>query len=204
MAELDETRQRILEAAEDVFASAGYEGATIRAICERAGVKNIGAVNYYFQGKERLYAETVKYALRTCTEGAPFPAWPPGTPPQQKLRDFIRVMMMRVMESPKLASVQLMIREFTQPSPACEEAVRQNIEPLAQKLSAILGELLPHIAATRRWLIGFSIVGQCLYYRQNKAVAEILIGPEAFAKLGANQLAEHIAEFTLSALRSFG
>src|SRR5258708_38148479 len=86
--ESDEKRQRILDAAEEVFSEIGYEAATVRGICERAGVKNIGAVNYYFRGKERLYAETVKNALKCCSEGSPFPDWPTSTPPQQMLRDF--------------------------------------------------------------------------------------------------------------------
>jgi TetR/AcrR family transcriptional regulator, regulator of cefoperazone and chloramphenicol sensitivity len=198
--ELDETRQRILDASEEIFAEVGYEAATVRAICERANVKNIGAVNYYFQGKENLYRETVKYALRTCHEGAPFPEWPAHTPPQQKLRDFIRVMASRVVRSARPASVQLMAREFTQPSPACYDAVLQFIQPMAQVLHGILSELLPETPTEKRWLIGFSIVGQCLYYRQNKAVAEILMGADAVAKLDVDLLAEHIAAFSLAAL----
>ena len=111
--ESDDTRIRLLEAAEDVFAEKGYEAATTREICNRAGVRNVGAVNYYFQGKERLYAEAVKYAMRTCAHGAPFPDWPPGTPPADKLRDFIRTMMARMLEIPKEASMTLMTREMT-------------------------------------------------------------------------------------------
>ena len=34
--DLDTTRLRLLEAAEDVFAEKGYEAATVREICERA------------------------------------------------------------------------------------------------------------------------------------------------------------------------
>src|SRR5262245_44017027 len=98
--ETDETRQRILTAAEFIFAEIGYEPTTVRAICERAGVKNIGAINYYFRGKETLYAETVKNALLCCSEGLPFPEWPAGTSAVRKLREFIRVMMARFLRAP--------------------------------------------------------------------------------------------------------
>jgi AcrR family transcriptional regulator len=199
-AESDETRQRILDAAETIFAEIGYEAATVRGICERAEVKNIGAVNYYFQGKERLYAETVKNALRCCSEGAPFPDWPAGTPPQQMLRDFIRVLMTRFMQSSRLSAMQLTMREMSNPSAACREAVLEQIQPIAQRLHGILVELLPNAAMEQRWLIGFSIVGQCLYYRQNRAVAEILAGKEAIDRLDAGKIAEHIAGFSLAAL----
>ncbi len=198
--EVDETRQRILDASETIFSEIGYEATTVRAICELANVKNIGAVNYYFQGKENLYRETVKNALRMCSEGAPFPIWAPNTPPSDKLRDFIRVMMSRVLRAARVSQIKLMMREFTEPSQACREAVKEYIQPIAQTMHDILTELLPEMSIERRWLIGFSIVGQCLYYRQNRAVAEILIGVDAITQLELERLADHIAAFSLAAL----
>ena len=199
----DDTRVRLLAAAEEVFAEMGYEAATTREICRRAGVKNVGAVNYYFQGKERLYVEAVKFAMRTCTQGAPFPDWPPGTPPAQKLRDFVRTMMARMMESPKEASMVLMTREMTrvEPTTVTVEAVEENIRPMADVLVAILDELLPNVPFESRVLVGFSIIGQCLYYRQNRAVGEVLFGRKLLQRFTADELAEHIADFTLTALR---
>jgi TetR/AcrR family transcriptional regulator, regulator of cefoperazone and chloramphenicol sensitivity len=198
----DTTRLRLLEAAEEIFAEKRYEAATVRDICERAGVKNIGAINYYFQGKDRLYAEAVKFALRCCSEGAPFPDWPAGTPPERKLRDFIRVMMTRLLEAPKIASMRLWMRELVEPTDACAEAVQANIRPMAELLRGIVAELLPAVPDEKRWLIGFSIVGQCLYHRQNWAVTHVLLGPEQHARLTAELLAGHIADFTLAALGS--
>lgn len=199
-AEGDETRQRLLDAAERIFAEVGYETTTVRAICEEAGVKNIGAVNYYFQGKEKLYTQVVKNSLLCCSEGVPFPEWATGTAAVQKLRDFIGVMMARFLQAPRVTAMQIMMRELTQPSPACREAVLQQIQPLAQKLGGILEELLPHTLEEKRWLIAFSIMGQCLYYRQDRHVAEILMGAEAFNRLDSVLLANHIADFTLAAL----
>jgi len=199
----DDTRIRLLEAAEDVFAEKGYEAATTREICNRAGVRNVGAVNYYFQGKDRLYAEAVKYAMRTCAHGAPFPDWPPGTPPVRKLREFIRTVMARMLEIPKEASMTLMTREMTRltPSPFTVEAVELNMRPIANVLVAILNELLPDVPFERRVLVGFSIMGQCLFYRQNRAVSEVLFGRRLLQKLSADELAEHIADFSLKAIR---
>jgi len=199
----DDTRIRLLEAAEDVFAERGYEAATTREICQRAGVRNVGAVNYYFQGKERLYAEAVKYAMRTCARGAPFPDWPPGTRPAQKLRDFVRTMMARMLEIPKEASMTLMTREMTRvtPSAVTVEAVEENIRPIANVLVGVLGELLPDVPFERRVLVGFSIIGQCLYYRQNRACGEVLFGRRLMQQFTADELAEHIADFSLQAIR---
>src|SRR5258705_8518020 len=50
----ENTREKILSAAGEVFAEQGFEGATIRAITERAGV-NVAAVNYHFRDKAELF-----------------------------------------------------------------------------------------------------------------------------------------------------
>jgi TetR/AcrR family transcriptional regulator, regulator of cefoperazone and chloramphenicol sensitivity len=49
-----ETRQRIVEAALDVFGAHGFDEASTRQIADRAGV-NLAALHYYFTGKDGLY-----------------------------------------------------------------------------------------------------------------------------------------------------
>lgn len=52
------TRERILDAAERLFASRGYEGTSTRAIVAASG-DTIGSVNYHFGSKEKLLREVV-------------------------------------------------------------------------------------------------------------------------------------------------
>ncbi|HUC61950.1 MAG TPA: CerR family C-terminal domain-containing protein [Alphaproteobacteria bacterium] len=54
----EDTRQRLIAAAFEVFAERGYEGATTRHLAERAGV-NLPAIQYYFGNKEGLYRAAV-------------------------------------------------------------------------------------------------------------------------------------------------
>jgi len=49
-------RDRLLDAAEELFCEHGFEGASIRDIAASADC-NIASVNYYFGGKEKLYEE---------------------------------------------------------------------------------------------------------------------------------------------------
>jgi TetR/AcrR family transcriptional regulator len=56
------TRERILEAALDIFAERGFEGARTRDIAERAGA-NLGLIKYYFDGKEALWKAAVDRAF---------------------------------------------------------------------------------------------------------------------------------------------
>jgi TetR/AcrR family transcriptional regulator len=53
-----DTRDRILDGALAVFAERGFDGATTRDIAARAGT-NLGLIQYYFAGKERLWREAV-------------------------------------------------------------------------------------------------------------------------------------------------
>jgi AcrR family transcriptional regulator len=50
------TRERILDAAERLFAERGFDGASLRAITSGAGV-NLAAVNYHFRSKNDLIHE---------------------------------------------------------------------------------------------------------------------------------------------------
>jgi AcrR family transcriptional regulator len=50
------TRQRVLDAAERLFAARGFARTSVRDITEAAGA-NLGAVNYHFRSKDNLYAE---------------------------------------------------------------------------------------------------------------------------------------------------
>jgi TetR/AcrR family transcriptional regulator, regulator of cefoperazone and chloramphenicol sensitivity len=65
----EETRQRIVEAAIEVFGVLGYDGASTRLIARQAGV-TLPAFQYYFAGKQGLYlacAEYIKERITTLT-----------------------------------------------------------------------------------------------------------------------------------------
>ena len=49
----DDTRQRILDSAETLFAERGYHGASLRQIAEGAGVA-ISVAQYHYNSKETL------------------------------------------------------------------------------------------------------------------------------------------------------
>src|SRR5258708_40270820 len=101
------TRQRVLEAAEEVFAEKGREAASVRDILKRAGVKNIAAINYHFGDKDSLYIAAVKNAHQSCC-AKEFPQWPERTAPEAKLRDFIRTMVGRMLEPGRPSALRLM------------------------------------------------------------------------------------------------
>lgn len=199
--EMPDVRDRILNAAEAVFAEKGYDAATVREITREAGV-NIAAVNYYFRDKERLYVECLTQA-HACADGGggePFPDWSPGTPPETKLRDFIRTMAARMHAPARPTALRLLMREFAHPSPPAQEVILQFIRPKAMLLRGILAELLPGADPLRLLMIGFSVIGQVLFYRQNRPVVELIFGKDRVDALDAEAVAGHVTRFTLAAL----
>src|SRR2546421_3836408 len=108
---LDTTRERIADAAGEIFADRGFEGTTVRDICQRAGA-NIAAVNYYFGDKQQLYVEAVVRAHRWRMEQASLPEWSESTTAETKLADFIKTFIRRVLTGPDDTSpTKIAIRE---------------------------------------------------------------------------------------------
>ena len=61
------TKERILSAAEELFARHGFAGASLRAVTATANV-NLAAVNYHFGSKENLINEVFRRRLDQLTE----------------------------------------------------------------------------------------------------------------------------------------
>jgi AcrR family transcriptional regulator len=199
--EIDTTRERIADAAGEIFAERGFDGTTVRDICQRAGA-NIAAVNYYFGDKQRLYVEAVVRAHRWRMEQARLPEWSEGTTAETKLADFIKTFIRRVLTGPDDTwHTKLVMREMAHPTAACAELVQSSIRPQFEILLAILRELLPaEVSAERLRLTAFSIVGQCLFYHFADPVVRNLLTSKEYSELDVAKLAQHILDFSLSSI----
>lgn len=61
------TKERILSAAEELFASHGFQGASLRQVTAAANV-NLAAVNYHFGSKDNLVNEVFRRRLDELTQ----------------------------------------------------------------------------------------------------------------------------------------
>jgi AcrR family transcriptional regulator len=198
---LDTTRDRIVEAAGEIFAEKGFDATTVRDICQRAEA-NIAAVNYYFGDKQRLYVEAVVRAHRWRMERATLPEWAPETTPQEKLCDFVITFIRRIRTGPENTwHTRLIMREMMNPREACVELAQSSIRPQFEILQGILRELLSSDTSEEKLhLTAFSIVGQCLFYHFADPVVRNLVTSGEYASYGVEKLADHIVQFSLSSL----
>jgi AcrR family transcriptional regulator len=197
------TREALLLAAGDVFAEVGYQAATVRQICRRAGA-NIAAVNYHFGDKGSLYLAVLRHALGAANARHPFDGGVASdAPPDRRLLGFVRNFLARLFDQREHAWLgRLMAREMIEPSHALDFMVAERIRPMAQQLGGIVRELLgPRADDETIWRCGFSIVSQCLFYNHCRSVVTRLRPADELNLAMVDRLAEHITAFSLAALR---
>jgi TetR/AcrR family transcriptional regulator, regulator of cefoperazone and chloramphenicol sensitivity len=199
--QLGVTRQRILEAAGEVFAEQGFRAATVREICRRAEA-NVAAVNYHFGDKETLYAEVLKYAHACAMAHVPSAPAPDATP-EQRLRGFVHAMVRGFLGEGRPAwHAKLMTREIAEPTGMLEVIVEGNVRPRFMLVKSIIQDLLGGRGTDdelRR--CAWSVVGQCFFYRFGFPVLKRLHPPLKYDEAEIAQIADHIANFSLGAIK---
>jgi AcrR family transcriptional regulator len=197
------TRQRLIEAAGEVFADQGFRSATIRDICARAGA-NVAAVNYHFGDKERLYLSVLEHAHATSLSRYPPDLGTTGdSSPEERLRAFIRSFLLRLLDDGVPAWLgKLMAREMIEPTPALDDLVERVMRPLFRRLVGIVEDLAGDSADPERIrLCAQSVVGQCIFYRHAQECL-LRLGPEAVCgRDRIEAISEHVVRFSLAAIR---
>jgi AcrR family transcriptional regulator len=197
-----DSRERILEAAGEVFAECGFRGATVRRICERARV-NIAAINYYFGGKEKLYSEVLRYWSEYALKKYPLLlGLGEEAPAEEKLKAFVRSLLFRLLDKGKPAWFgKLMAREMTEPTPAFERLVKEVVRPRDRILASIVQKKIGSPADEERIrLCCASIIGQCLYYYNARAIIAKLYRVDVSKADEIERMADHIVRFSLRGL----
>ncbi len=162
------TRERLLAAAFEVFAEHGYEAATIREICGRADA-NVAAVHYHFGDKRRLY-EAIYGTLFETLRQRRTAFLPPEAPADERLQVYIRALFEEIFccggdSSRQVQLSTIYLSEMAHPTEVLDRIVSEHLEPDARELYSIVGELLGVPVDDELTLdCAASIIGQILYY----------------------------------------
>ena len=198
------TRERLLEAAGEIFAEHGFRNTTVRDICSAARA-NVAAVNYHFGDKMGLYEAVVMYAndwalkkYPLLLEGEDFA----GKTPQDRLSHFIYVFMMRFLDPGRPSwHGQLMSREMADPTEVLDRLVISMVRPTLEVVMTILRELMgAEVDETSVRMCAFSVIGQCIFYHHGKPMHCRMNFFDYTDPETPKRIAAHITLFTLGAV----
>ncbi len=205
------TKARLLSVAEKLFAERGLAATSIRDLARKAEV-NIAAVNYYFGSKENLYLETLRHTFQKAIVSSPRfdqllkEAQTTKTPQaaQQAIAEYIELFIKLILTSDEARRhACLMSREMSDPTPALDVVVAEFILPKHKALTALIVQAQPALTGSKDLpFYALSIVSQCLHYHFALPIILKLLNKKEMTPEVINQVAKHIASFSLRALTS--
>lgn len=120
-------RERLIEAARQLFASAGFDATSVRDITARAHA-NLGAVTYHFGSKEALYHVVIERFATPIADTIAAIAAESG-PPLDRLAKCVQAFLEHIWQHPEMP--RLIVREMASDQPLPEpvaRVIRRNIE----------------------------------------------------------------------------
>jgi AcrR family transcriptional regulator len=195
------TRERILKAAERLFAEHGYDGTSIRTIVAKARV-NQAAINYHFAGKDGLYREVLRTAFRALTEHQLSHAQESAAMTREAaLGAFVRRQLRPLTARDELSRhLRIFNWETAHPTAVFRKLLSEEAAPFMGVAVDLVRRFLPQ--ADQRTLVVAAIwlVGQCSVFVRNR---EQLAGPPIGLPLeesSVDWLATMISRWTIGGL----
>jgi len=198
------TRERLLAAALEVFAEHGYEAATIREICSRAGA-NVAAVHYHFGDKRKLYQAIYGTLFETLRQRRS-DFLPADAPAAERLRVYIRALFEEIFccagDSDRQVQLStIYLSEMANPSEVLDLIVTEHLEPDARELYSIVGELIGRAPDDPRTIdCAASVVGQVVYYYHAGPIVSRLHPDRAPVPERLDALVEHVWNFAMGGI----
>lgn len=203
-----DTKTRILDAAENLFAGNGFHNTSLRAITKDAQV-NLAAVNYHFGSKEALIEQVFERRLlpinkirQAKLEAIRDRARETNSPPkvEETLRALIEpVIHFRETEPGSDAFITLVSRTMSEPDDRLREILMKHFRPLFFLCHEILAKALPNLPReVLFWRLQFSI-GVMSHTLHMIEAHKILPGVNIPA-FDAKTMTEHILSFVTAGM----
>lgn len=198
------TRERLLQAAGEVFAEKGFRRATVREIVSRAEA-NLNAVNYHFRDKQALYQAVLESGHKNLEEDEDLrEAKDPRVPAVDRLHAFIRAFLQRALSKEHGPHrIRLMAMEMAEPTAALATVVERFIRPRFELLVSIIRGLAGQDMSNQRVeLCAESIVAQCVHLVLARPIIERILPHLSYSQEGIDRLAKHVTLFSVAALEN--
>ena len=143
------TKERILGAAESLFAQRGFDGASLRQLTSAAGV-NLAAVNYHFGSKEKLVEQIFRRRLDALNnsrlEALALVAGNENTTIEDVLAAFIRPALDLSHDESGSLFMRVLARAFAEHDDTLRQFLSENYGHVMRQFTAEFARLLPQLS----------------------------------------------------------
>lgn len=198
------TRQRILGAAEELFAERGFAGASLRQVTMAASV-NLAAVNYHFGSKDNLIEEVFRRRLDQLSEVRLARLAAVATKPDATLEGVLDAFITPALElsldrSGGAVFMRVLARAYAEHNGNLRKFLSDNYGHVLKEFVAVFARLLPQLDK------------QELYWRLDIAVGALTYAMADFGMIQRRsgeserahreQMARHLIHFAAAGLRA--
>ncbi|MDG2539028.1 TetR/AcrR family transcriptional regulator [Dyella jiangningensis] len=197
------TKERILGAAEELFARHGFEGASLRQLTAAAGV-NLAAVNYHFGSKDRLIEEVFRRRLDQLNgrrmAALQKVAGEPDTSIEEVLAAFIVPALELSHDGNGSLFMRVLARAFAEHDDTLRKFLSDNYGHVMRQFTAEFARLLPHLSKEE------------LYWRVDLVTGALTHAMSGFGMIQRKsdvtehvhreQTAQHLIRFAAAGLKS--
>ena len=197
------TKERILGAAEELFARHGFEGASLRQLTAAAGV-NLAAVNYHFGSKDRLIEEVFRRRLDQLNSrrlaALQRIAGEPETTVEDVLSAFITPALELSHDGNGSLFMRVLARAFAEHDDTLRKFLSENYGHVMRQFTAEFARLLPQLSKAE------------LYWRVDLVTGALTHAMSGFGMIQRKsdvpeeqhreQTAEHLIRFAASGLKA--
>lgn len=203
----DGTRNKLLDAAERLFAEKGFEQTSVREITTEAGA-NIAAVNYHFGGKDNLYREIFHRRLAHLREQrtSKIEALQHEGGSRPTLEDIVSAFTSAFLEplmdhSEGRILIELIAREMLSPHLPRTMFFEEMIDPVRESLSRALQSAVPGLTDAEAARCVHSIIGQLVHVIHHSRLATEA-GRQPREELDLHVMADHVIRFSVGGIQA--
>jgi len=184
----------ILAAAEQVFAGAGYAGATMAAIAKVAGLPKAN-LHYYFGAKEDLYRAVLAHTLQDWL--VPTQVIRPEADPKTAIEAYIRAKMALAMQRPHASRV--FANELLHGAPVVKQLLATELRPLILAKAEVIAQWVRsgRMAPVDPMHLFFTLWAATQTYADFEVQVCAVLGQTEFTPADQTRATEHVVSLLL-------
>ena len=204
------TKTVIMNAAEELFAAAGYNATSLRAITQAADV-NLAAVNYHFGGKQGLLEAIYNRRIapmntaRIDSLEKLEKTWLSSPIPLDNLvKSFIKPALSMSRNEDGKHFVTLLGRSYMEPNPILQEQVRSMFSEVSERFATSFARTLPYLSRDELYCRMHFMVGVLAYCMSGADLMRMIASSQFLDNASSETLINNLVDFVCNGMAASG